>query len=164
MAEGPKKKKGPGTGADAVVEIVCCVDDMTAEHLAVAMEQLLDRGAIDVYAQPVLMKKGRCGYELTCMAHPGEEEEIGKAVLRYTTTAGLRFRTCPRLVKTVRFEQLETCFGPVTIKGYEVGGELTWKPEAEEVRSIACSNDLSFGEVSAAITAAIKAAHEQVEE
>ena len=44
-----------------IVELCCHIDDMTAEALAFAGEQLLDQGALDVSSIPLTMKKGRAG-------------------------------------------------------------------------------------------------------
>jgi Protein of unknown function DUF111 len=62
---------GPaGTTSDTVIEFRCQVDDMTGEHVALAMERILAVGALDVLAAPVLMKKGRPGHALTVIATP----------------------------------------------------------------------------------------------
>lgn len=58
-----------GETADAangeIAELVCNMDDMTPEALSYACARLLEEGALDVYATPGVMKKGRprpCDY------------------------------------------------------------------------------------------------------
>ena len=42
---------------DQVLELSCNVDDMTAEQIGFAMEQLFEGGALDVYTVSVGMKR-----------------------------------------------------------------------------------------------------------
>lgn len=53
-----------------IVELCCHIDDMTAEALAFAGEQLLTQGALDVSASPLTMKKGRAGVSYTVLCSP----------------------------------------------------------------------------------------------
>ena len=50
-----------------IAELTCNLDDLTAEALATACEQLLSEGALDVYTVPGTMKKGRAGQVLTVL-------------------------------------------------------------------------------------------------
>ena len=73
-----------GTAApvrDSVTELLCTVDDMTAEDLGHAVERLLEAGALDVHTVAVTMKKGRPGTQLRLLCRPdrAEEMEIGRA-------------------------------------------------------------------------------------
>lgn len=38
-------------------EIFANVDDMTGEHLSLALEKIMQSGALDVYFTPIFMKK-----------------------------------------------------------------------------------------------------------
>lgn len=73
-----------------IVELCCHIDDMTAEALAFAGEQLLAQGALDVSASPLTMKKGRAGVNYTVLCKPQDETHIANAILRETTTNGVR--------------------------------------------------------------------------
>ena len=42
---------------DEVLELSANLDDMTGEEISFAIEMLLSKGALDVYAQPIVMKK-----------------------------------------------------------------------------------------------------------
>ena len=53
---------GETEGAGGMVtELICNVDDMTAEEIGFAVEQLFAGGALDVYTAPIGMKKSRPG-------------------------------------------------------------------------------------------------------
>ncbi len=54
-------QSGSEAGRETVAELCCNLDDMTAEALGFAQERLLEAGALDVFTQPIGMKKGRPG-------------------------------------------------------------------------------------------------------
>jgi uncharacterized protein (TIGR00299 family) protein len=67
------------------------LDDMTGEELAHAAERVRAAGALDVWMQPVLMKKGRPGVVLSALARPGERARIETVLFEATTTLGVRW-------------------------------------------------------------------------
>lgn len=137
---------------DQVTELVCSVDDMTPEALAYASERLMELGALDVSILPALMKKGRPGHLLTVLARPAEEQLLARALLRETTTNGLRFRRCSRMVLTPSIETAETSLGPVRVKRAQDQGTIHTKPEYEDVAAIARREGLPFVHVSEQIS------------
>ena len=70
-----------------IVELCCHIDDMTAEAMAYAGEQLLFQGALDVSAAPMTMKKGRPGTAMTVLCKPRDEERLAQMILRDTVPA-----------------------------------------------------------------------------
>ena len=59
-------------GREAISELVCHIDDMTAEALAFAGQRLLEDGALDVSTAPITMKKGRPAWALTVLCRPAD--------------------------------------------------------------------------------------------
>jgi uncharacterized protein (TIGR00299 family) protein len=122
--------------SDTVVEFRCQVDDMTGEHLALAMERILAVGALDVLAAPVLMKKGRPGHALTVLATPSTAAIVEATILSCTTTIGVRRQLCERTVlpreQTVLTVRGETVSAKQTIAP---DGSIRIKPEAEDIRA-----------------------------
>ena len=59
-------------GDGQVVELAANIDDMTGEELGFAAEMLLEGGALDVYTQPIYMKKSRPAVKLCVIAAPEE--------------------------------------------------------------------------------------------
>ena len=131
-------------GNGEIVELVCNIDDMTGEALAFAAEQLLAAGALDVYTIPGVMKKGRPGHVLTVLCQVGKEKELAQAVLRHTTTNGLRVRRCEKYFLVPGKTTAQTPWGPVGIKTAEGFGVSHAKPEYEEVAALARDNALPF--------------------
>lgn len=120
---------------DTVIELRCQVDDMTGEHMALAMERILAAGALDVLVAPVLMKKGRPGHALTVIATPELSPVIESAILSSTTTLGVRRTLCERTI----LPREQTV---LTIRGQELpakrvtapDGTIRIKPEAEAIK------------------------------
>ncbi len=129
------------------VEIVCNIDDMTGEQLGHVMDALLDKEALDVSCMPILMKKGRPAYQLVCLVKPADAHRLAVEVMRQTTTNGVRFRPCHRLILDVESYVARTSLGPVRVKRATGHGAIHIKPEADDIAKIADQLDLPFHEV-----------------
>eukprot|EP00523_Entomoneis_sp_CCMP467_P002897 CAMPEP_0168745098 /NCGR_PEP_ID=MMETSP0724-20121128/14435_1 /TAXON_ID=265536 /ORGANISM="Amphiprora sp., Strain CCMP467" /LENGTH=434 /DNA_ID=CAMNT_0008792785 /DNA_START=238 /DNA_END=1542 /DNA_ORIENTATION=+ len=71
-------------------QIEANIDDMTSEHLAYAMDLLLQEGANDAWVTPIVMKKGRSAHTLHCLCAPNHLDHLKKIIFQHTTTLGLR--------------------------------------------------------------------------
>ena len=127
-----------------IVELVANLDDMTPEGLAFAAARLLDAGALDVYTTPGTMKKGRPGHVLTVLAAPGTADALARAVLRETTTNGLRVRRCGKYFLTPGAGQVQTQWGPVGLKLAQGRGITHIKPEFEDDARLAREQGLPY--------------------
>ena len=150
-----------GETADAangeIAELVCNVDDMTPEALSYACARLLEEGALDVYAAPGVMKKGRPGHVITVLCDPAREERLARAVLRETATNGLRARRWNKYFLTPGRETVETPFGPIRIKTAQGWDIAHRKPEYDDVAAAAHRAGVPFAQVwEAALIAAKK--------
>jgi uncharacterized protein (TIGR00299 family) protein len=125
---------------DEVVELVCALDDATPEQAAFASDVLFQNGALDVYRTPVVMKKGRLGFELRCLARPGDAEKMAGLIFKHTTTIGMReYKTKRRVLKrTTRAEK-----NGVNVKTSEGFGTKKSKPEFDDLTRIAIENEIS---------------------
>ncbi len=79
-----------------VVELRANIDDMTGEDLAFACDRLRAAGALDVSLAPLTMKKGRPGHLLIVLAPPDLADALAAAILRETSTFGVRRVDCAR--------------------------------------------------------------------
>ena len=134
-------------GREAVSELVCHIDDMTAEALAFAGERLLDAGALDVSTTPITMKKGRAAWALTVLCRPADEERLAKDVLRETSTLGVRVRRCERYILSPSVRTVETAYGPMAVKVGRGFGIHREKPEYRDVARVAGELGLPFRQV-----------------
>ena len=79
-----------------VVELRANIDDMTGEDLAFACDRLRAAGALDVSLAPLAMKKGRPGHLLIVLSPPEQADAMAAAILRETSTFGVRRIDCTR--------------------------------------------------------------------
>ena len=130
----------------------CNIDDMTAEMLGVAMDILLEHGAMDVHFTPILMKKNRPGTCVSLLCSAADEERFKELLLRHTTTLGIKSFPLDKTVLDITFERLDTPLGPVTMKNALLGGKvIRSKPELEECREIARRHGIPLADVYACI-------------
>ena len=125
---GEEAAPAPGGPNGRVVELAANLDDMTGEDLAFACDRIREAGALDVSLAPLLMKKGRPGHLLLALAAPERADAVAAAILRETSTFGVRRTDCARyeLARTVREE------GGIRVKRGEGYGVAKEKPEFED--------------------------------
>jgi uncharacterized protein (DUF111 family) len=128
------------------------IDHVTAEHLAAAIELLLEDGALDAFAEPLVMKKGRLGSALTVMAEPADAERLTQAVMRHTGTLGVRRTLAWRSVAPRRSETLQTSLGAVRVKVSGDGDSRRVRPENDDVVRIARETGLPLDTVARRLT------------
>lgn len=124
------------TGLVDVVEST--LDDMNAEWVPVLIDRLFEAGALDVFTQPVQMKKGRGGVLVTALADAGGADRIAEIFFTHSTTLGVRIRRDERRELERRVERVDTPLGPVRLKvARRPDGSETGAPEFEDCREIA---------------------------
>ncbi len=134
-------------GHDEIAELSCNLDDMTPEAIGFAIDILMEEKALDVFATPIVMKKSRPAYMLTCLCRPEDQERMTKLLLKHTTTLGVRFKICNRNILSYKVRTAETKYGSIRIKcgyGYGVNKE---KAEYEDVKQAATTYSLSIADV-----------------
>ena len=127
-------------GEDAVMVVQCDVDDLPPEYVPALLQAVLDAGAADCSAQPLVMKKGRTGVRIEALAGPGALDAVQAALFRAGTTIGVRFwpaarRTLPRRMETVTWRGQEIRVKRSALPG---GGERA-KPEFDDVARAAAN-------------------------
>lgn len=126
----------------AVTELSCNVDDMTGEELGFAIEMMMKNGALDCFATPVMMKKGRPAYMLTVLCNSGDTEDFVCLIFKHTTTLGVRKYTPARY--TLGRELIAD--SGVQIKRSEGYGTQKEKIEFDNIKKLAVENDISVFE------------------
>ncbi|MBQ0064938.1 MAG: nickel pincer cofactor biosynthesis protein LarC [Firmicutes bacterium] len=130
-----------------IIELKCNIDDMTSEEVGYAFDRLFEAGALDVYTQPIGMKKNRPGILLSVMCQPEKRDEMVKAIFKHTTTIGIREQSFTRYTLTRENHTIETKFGLVQEKKVYGYGVSRSKFEYEDLVKIAKENNLSIQEV-----------------
>jgi uncharacterized protein (TIGR00299 family) protein len=129
------------------------VDDVTAEVLAYTLQTLMDAGARDASAVPLLMKKGRMGYLVRVIAAPADSHRLGRLMASELGTLGVR------MVSSVHRIRLRRTFLPVEVTigtrsfsldvkvGWDAGEAVSLKAEYEQAREIAGTAGVPLREV-----------------
>ena len=73
------------------------LDDLLPELAPDAAEACFKAGALDVWTAPVTMKRGRPGFVLSALAKRGSERDVATAILRETSTLGVRIAHYDRI-------------------------------------------------------------------
>lgn len=132
---------------DTIAELCCNLDDMTAEAIAFAEEQLFAAGALDVYTVSAQMKKNRPGILLCVMCREEDKEQMIRQIFQHTTTLGVRESISRRYTLSRTLKTVSTKFGEIrkkTSAGYGVTRE---KYEYEDIARIAREQQISLLDV-----------------
>jgi uncharacterized protein (DUF111 family) len=123
------------------------IDDATAEDLAFLCETLRQAGALDVFSQTVLMKKGRVGTLVSALVRMEQQQALRQVWWRHGTSLGLREQVQQRWVLERRQQQLSTPLGPVRLKWAAADGPRPPKPEFDDLAALASQHGLPLAEV-----------------
>ncbi len=138
---------------DMVFEIQANIDDMTGEALSYACEKLFEAGAVDVWQQPIYMKKGRVGAMLCAICKGVYRDSVIQAIFRNTTTIGIRFDLKSREVLQRESVSVDTAFGEIPAKRIKRCGTEEVVPEYEACRAVAEKHGVSLKAVYEAVVA-----------
>jgi len=131
------------------------VDDMTGELAAHAIAMLLGLGALEAFATPVTMKKGRPGLLLSALCRAEHADAVASGMLRETTSLGVRRTAVSRLERPRRVVEVDTRFGQIPVKVSEGPyGAPQVKPEFDACAAAAARSGVPVREVLAEALAA----------
>ena len=124
------------------------VDDMTGELTGYVLSLLMQSGALDAWAVPVTMKKGRPGVVLSAIVAPEDGIRLSELILRETTTLGVRRTETARSERPRHVIQVETRYGLVPVKvGQGPYGPAQLKPEFDDCVRLAEEHKVPVREV-----------------
>ncbi|MER6241940.1 nickel pincer cofactor biosynthesis protein LarC [Streptomyces griseorubiginosus] len=132
-----------GTGQEDVVVLETNLDDVTGEILGHTIARAMEAGALDAWATPAVMKKGRPAQVLHVLTTPEHERPLRDLVLAETGSLGIRRLTATRTALPRRFETVDVDGHPVRIKH----GPYRSKPEHDDLVAAAARLGLSLREV-----------------
>ena len=101
---------------DTVALLETNLDDMNPQHVEPLLEQLFAAGAVDAWITPITMKKGRPAVTVSAICQEGAQDEVATAMVRHSTTLGVRMRTLGRVIAHRRLEPVTTRWGDVRLK------------------------------------------------
>jgi pyridinium-3,5-bisthiocarboxylic acid mononucleotide nickel chelatase len=147
------------TAPDTVWQIEANVDDMSPELCAPASDAIFAAGALDVWWAPILMKKGRPALLLCALATAEQRDAVAAAILRETTTIGVRYAPHERTVLARSMREVATPYGAIAVKVASDGATiLNVAPEFEACAAAARRHGVPVKLVYAAALAAFESA------
>ena len=133
--------------SDTIVQLCCNLDDMTAEAIGFAEEQLFAAGALEVYTIPAQMKKSRPGILLSVLCQEKEKAKIIRLIFQHTTTLGIRENMSRRYILSRDVKNIKTELGDVRVKMSSGYGVVREKFEYEDIARIAREQGISLADV-----------------
>lgn len=145
---------------ETVVEAACNLDDVSGEIVGYTAERLLAAGALDVWTEQIIMKKGRPACKLMLLCEKSKLNSLMAIVFAETGTLGVRYHEVHRSVLERGFVQVDTAYGTVRIKyGKNNDAISSLAPEYEDCKQAADEQQVSL---KAVYEAARKAAEEKL--
>jgi uncharacterized protein (DUF111 family) len=128
----------PAPEAGDVVVLSTDIDDLSPEYLEPLRAALVEAGALDVQMWATQMKKGRIGFRVETVVPPGEADRVSEALVRHSTTAGVRRQTVERFTLPRREVEVEIGDGiNVRVKVLDAPDGPRVKPEFDDVAAVA---------------------------
>ncbi len=114
------------------------IDDSSPEVLGYLFEKLLSLNTLDVWIEPILMKKNRQSFKLCVICQYNSLNEILKVIFEETNTLGIRFQQIKRAILKRESKIISLPYGNVKVKiGYLGNKVITISPEYESCRILA---------------------------
>ncbi|MGG6241102.1 nickel pincer cofactor biosynthesis protein LarC [Nodosilinea sp. AN01ver1] len=132
---------------DTVILLETQVDDLVPQAVGYLYDRLFSASALDVFTQPVAMKKSRPGLLITVICRPSDEPQCIDILFSETSTLGIRRQSQQRWVLPRQFKTLQTPYGPVNLKvAYhpQTQAVLNVHPEYEDCVALARRYGLSW--------------------
>lgn len=128
----------PAHEAGEVVVLSTDIDDLSPEYLEPLRSALFGAGALDVQMWTTQMKKGRIGFRVETVVAPAEADRVSEALVRHSTTAGVRRQTVERYTLARRELELDAGGGiNVRVKVLDTPDGPRVKPEYDDVAAVA---------------------------
>lgn len=124
------------------------IDDMNPQDYDLLTERLFENGALDVWIEPIIMKKGRPALKFCCLCEPEKTDLLSLLIIQNSTTQGIRKCLMERSKLCYKIEEIKTSLGSLRIK-VAVSGQTPVRctPEYEDLKRLAKENNLSLPEV-----------------
>jgi uncharacterized protein (TIGR00299 family) protein len=113
---------GPPTRPASLIE--ANLDDLLPELAPDAAAACFAAGALDVWTAPAQMKHGRPGFVLSALARPGDEAAVATAMLRETSTLGVRIARLDRIELERESRTVEVAGETVRVKVGRLDGRV----------------------------------------
>lgn len=132
--------------------VTSTLDDMNPQIYGYLMEQLFANGALEVYYNPVMMKKNRPGVEVTLIGEEKDVYGLANLLMTNTTTLGVRIHREERMELPRRKAVVQTQYGAIDVKvATRPDGREAASPEYESCKRVAQQAGVALLEVYEAV-------------
>jgi pyridinium-3,5-bisthiocarboxylic acid mononucleotide nickel chelatase len=139
---------------DKVMVLETNIDDMNPQYYESVMNHLFAAGALDVFLENIIMKKGRPAVKLTVITAEKDMDRISSVLFSETTTIGIRFQSAQRNILARETIKVKTQFGEVRYKiSRHRGTIVTSTPEYEDLKLISEKRNIPIKELVAGLPA-----------
>jgi len=141
-------EKKDNTSIEEAIMLECNIDDMNPEWYDHLFRKLFEAGASDVFLTPIIMKKSRPANILSVLSNRNIIVNIKSIIFNNSTTIGIREYPVTKTILERQSKEIETELGKVSVKySYFQGKQIRFKPEFENLNSLAENHGLSLNEV-----------------
>lgn len=124
------------------------IDDLSPQAIAYVFDLLFSVGALDVFTQPLMMKKSRLGILLTVICPPEVRSPCEAVIFRETTTLGIRHSLQQRTALHREIQTVETPYGSVRVKVAWIDNSISnIQPEYEDCALLARKHQLPWRQI-----------------
>jgi len=148
VSVGETQSTGQGYSEDTITVIETNIDDMNPEFYDHVMDQLLERGALDVFLTPIQMKRNRPAVKLSLLVKASDLDRMLDVLFSETTTMGVRLYEVARKKLVRESVIVDTPYGKVSVKLGKLGDALkNVSPEHEDCLILAEEQGVPLKEV-----------------
>jgi uncharacterized protein (TIGR00299 family) protein len=123
----------------------CNIDDMNPELYEGIVERLFEKGALDVYLTPIIMKKSRPAVKISILCDTDHRRGIEEVLWLHTSTFGLRVNRISKLILRRELSTVNTKYGTLSVKNAYLRGErIKLKLEYEDAKRLAKEKGVSI--------------------
>lgn len=152
LGDRPHNSEDPHSNLETIIVLETQIDDLNPQAIGYVFEALFAVGAVDVFTQPIGMKKSRPGILLTVICHQENLPACEAVLFRETTTLGIRRSTQQRAILQREIQSVEIEYGQVRVKIAWKGQKkdksiINIQPEYEDCADLARKHNIPWREV-----------------
>ena len=152
LGDRPHNSEDTSPNLETIIVLETQIDDLNPQAIGYVFEALFAVGAVDVFTQPIGMKKSRPGILLTVICHQENLPACEAVLFRETTTLGIRRSTQQRAILQREIQSVEIEYGQVRVKIAWNGQEkdksiVNIQPEYEDCADLARKHNIPWREV-----------------
>ncbi|MDB9305564.1 MULTISPECIES: nickel pincer cofactor biosynthesis protein LarC [Cyanophyceae] len=152
LGDRPHNSEDTSPNLETIIVLETQIDDLNPQAIGYVFEALFAVGAVDVFTQPIGMKKSRPGILLTVICHQENLPACEAVLFRETTTLGIRRSTQQRAILQREIQSVEIEYGQVRVKIAWKGQKkdksiINIQPEYEDCADLARKHNIPWREV-----------------